>query len=111
MKPKTFPIILIILGAAFLLGAILFVLDNATASEPVGLGKWIFDIFVAILGTGTGIKGWLELRKTSQRLTKMEDTRIQEVDYSPDAEQSMHGKGGSMKQTSKNSPRSKQKME
>lgn len=52
MKTKTLPIILIILGSALLLGAVISALDNATAAKSAGLGKWIFDVLVALLGAG-----------------------------------------------------------
>ncbi len=59
-KNKIIPLILVLVGVAFLLGAIISWFDNLTASEPVGLGKWIFDILVALIGAGTGFKGWLD---------------------------------------------------
>lgn len=62
-KKKIIPIILILVGAAFLLGAIISWFDNLTATEPVGLGKWIFDILVALVGAGSGIKGWIDWKK------------------------------------------------
>src|SRR6266498_126434 len=63
MNKKVLPLVLIILGAAFLLGAVISWFDNLTAAEPVGLGKWIFDILVALIGAGSGIKGWLDWNK------------------------------------------------
>ncbi len=112
MNKKIVPIILIITGAAFLFGAILFLLDNLTASEPVGLGKWIFDIFIALLGAGANIKGWMDLRKarSEQSGAVGKDQRIQEAIDSPDSEQHMEGKGGIQRQKSLRSPRSKQTM-
>jgi len=62
-KRKIVPLILILVGVAFLLGAIITWLDNLTATQPVGLGKWIFDILVALVGASSGIKGWLDWNK------------------------------------------------
>jgi len=60
---RIFPIALMLVGAAFVLGAFFSVLDNLTAAEPVGLGKWIFDTLGFLFGAGAGIGGWLALRK------------------------------------------------
>ena len=62
-RKKIVPFVFIFLGAAFLLAAIFSWFDNLTASQPVGLGKWIFDILVALIGAGSGIKGWLDWNK------------------------------------------------
>ena len=62
-KKKIVPLILILVGIAFLLGALFTWFDNFTTTEPVGLGKWIFDILVALIGVGSGIKGWLDWNK------------------------------------------------
>lgn len=59
-KKKILPLALVLVGAAFLLGAIISWVDNLTATEPVGLGKWIFYTLVALVGASSGIKGYLE---------------------------------------------------
>jgi hypothetical protein len=60
MPKKAFPILLIIVGAALVLGALLSWFDNLTAAEPVGLGKWVFDVLQFLLGAaGTGLGAWL----------------------------------------------------
>jgi tetratricopeptide (TPR) repeat protein len=66
MKNRAIAIILMIIGAAFFLGALFFILDNLTATEPVGLVKWVFDVFVALIGAGAGIEGWLGLSKSQK---------------------------------------------
>ena len=66
LAKKTLPVVLIILGAAFILGALLSWFDNLTATQPVGLGKWIFDLFQFLLGAGAGIGGWLSLKKSGK---------------------------------------------
>ena len=82
MNKKIVPIIFIIIGAACLLGAGLFFVDSLTATEPVGLGKWIFDIFGLIFGAGAGIKGLMDLFKKneaappSSRIVGMDDSQI-----------------------------------
>ena len=83
MNKKVVPIILIILGAASLLGAGIFFLDSLTAAEPVGLGKWIFDILGLLLGAGASIKGWMDIFKKknepaapSTRIIAMDDAQI-----------------------------------
>src|SRR6266487_5430705 len=62
-RKKIVPFVFIFVGAAFLLAAIFSWFDNLTASQPVGLGKWIFDILVALIGASAGIKGWLDWNK------------------------------------------------
>ncbi len=52
-----------IVGAAILLGAVLFALDNVTSEEPEGLGTWISTVLGLLLGASTGIKGWLDWNK------------------------------------------------
>ena len=79
-KKKIVPLALILIGIAFLLGAIISWLDNLTATEPVGLGKWIFDIFVALIGAGSGIKGWLDWNKKE---TQSQVTNISAKEFSP----------------------------
>ena len=109
-KKKIFPIILIFLGLAFVLGALLSWFDNSTAAQPVGLGKWVFDVLQFLVGAaGTGIGGWLSLRKNKPD-NSGKNQRTQETIGSPDSEQSMEGKGTPQKQKSVRSPRSKQTM-
>jgi hypothetical protein len=62
-KKKLVPLLFIFVGIVFLMGAVISWLDNLTASEPVGVGKWIFDIFVTLIGAGASVKGWLDLFK------------------------------------------------
>ncbi|NWG35912.1 MAG: tetratricopeptide repeat protein [Chloroflexi bacterium] len=60
MPKKAFPILLILVGAALVLGALLSWFDNLTAAQPVGLGKWVFDVLQFLLGAaGTGLGAWL----------------------------------------------------
>jgi len=60
MAKKSIAIVLMIVGAALLIGVGLFALDSATSAKPVGLGTWIFTVLGLLLGASTGIKGWLE---------------------------------------------------
>lgn len=63
-KNKILSVILLLVGLAFVLGALFSWFDNLTTTEPVGLGKWIFDVMQFLVGTaGAGIGGWLSLRK------------------------------------------------
>src|SRR6266487_4211911 len=98
-KNRIVPIILLLVGLAFVLGALFSWFDNMTTTEPVGLGKWIFDVLQFLVGAGAGIGGWLSLRKS-----KSENSggviRIQEAVDSPDSEQTMEGKAGMQKQRS-----------
>jgi hypothetical protein len=109
-KNKIVPIVLLLVGFAFVLGALFSWLDNLTAQEPVGLGKWVFDVLQFLVGAaGTGLGAWLALRK--DRPAKLSgDQRIQEAIDSPDSEQIMEGRGGTQKQKSVRSGRSKQTM-
>ena len=60
MPKKAFSILLILVGAALVLGALLSWFDNLTAAQPVGLGKWVFDVLQFLLGAaGTGLGAWL----------------------------------------------------
>lgn len=106
---KILPFALIILGVAFVLGAIFSGFDNVTASEPVGLGKWVFDVLQLLIGTGTGIGGWLSLKKNQLDPSTRAD-RIQEIVNSPNSEQTMEGKANVQKQTIVDSSGSKQIM-
>jgi len=108
-KKKIFPIVLMLLGAAFVLGAFFSWFDNLTTTQTVGLGKWMFDVLQFLVGAGAGIGGWLSLRKGKSEESG-KNQRIQETLDSPDSEQTMEGKGTPQKQKSLHSPRSKQKM-
>lgn len=107
-KKKIFPIVLILLGVAFVLGAFFSWFDNST-TQSVGLGKWVFDVLQFLVGAGAGIGGWLSLRKGKSEVSGS-NQRVQETMDSPDSEQIMEGKGSSQKQKSVRSPRSKQSM-
>lgn len=108
MNRKIVSIVLIIFGAALLLGSVFFILDGMTAEKAPGLGEQILKVLGALVGVGTGLKGWLDFRKPQSQRS---EERIQEVIDSPDSEQTMKGKGGRQKQKSVRSARSKQNME
>src|SRR6185436_9605381 len=63
MAKKAVPIILMIVGAAILLGVVLFALDNATSEKPEGIGTWISTILGILLGASAGLKGWVDWNK------------------------------------------------
>jgi tetratricopeptide (TPR) repeat protein len=63
MNKKTIAIILMIAGAALVVGVTLFALDRATSAEPDGLGTWIFTVLGLLLGASTGLKGWVDWKK------------------------------------------------
>lgn len=110
VQKKIVPIALLLIGFAFVLGALFSWLDNSTAQEPVGLGEWVFNVLQFLVGAaGTGLGAWLALRK-DKTAKSGGDQRIQEVTDSPDSEQVMEGKGGIQKQKSVRSERSKQTM-
>lgn len=80
-KNKTVSFILIAIGIVLLLGAGIFILDSLTAAEPAGLGKWIFDIFVLVLGAGASFTGWRNVFKkdetsTAAKIVAMEDAQV-----------------------------------
>lgn len=107
---KVFPVVLIFIGIAFVLGALFSWFDNLTAAEPVGLGKWIFDVLQFISGIGgTWFGIWLSTKKSKSE-NAGNAQRIQEAINSPDSEQTMEGKVGAQKQKTVDSPRSKQTM-
>ena len=109
-KKKIIPLILFLIGLAFLLGALFSWFDNLTTTEPVGLGKWIFDVFQLLIGTaGTWAGIWLALRKNKSENSTGPQRRQESVD-SPDSEQIMEGAAGLQKQKSIRSDRSKQTM-
>jgi len=99
-----------LVGLAFVLGSVFSWLDNLTATDPVGLGKWIFDILQFLIGAaGTWFGYWLSMKKSKSETTS-ENSRVQEAIRSPDSEQNMEGKTGVQKQKTVDSPRSKQTM-
>lgn len=108
MNRKIVSIVLIIFGAALLLGSAFFILDGMTSEKAPGLGEQILKMLGIIIGAGAGIKGWLDFRSAPPRAN---EERTQEAIDSPDSEQTMKGKGGIQKQKSVRSPRSKQNME
>lgn len=109
-RQKIFPLILILIGLGFLLGALFSWFDNLTTTEPVGLGKWVFDVLQFLFGAaGTWLGIWLGLRKDKSDQSGG-TKRIQEIVLSPDSEQTMEGKAGVQTQKSVDSPRSKQSM-
>jgi uncharacterized membrane protein YcjF (UPF0283 family) len=108
MNRKAISIVLIIVGAALLFGSVVFVVDGMTAEKPAGLGEQILKILGILIGAGTGLKGWLDLRKVQ---SSADGERTQEAIDSPDSEQTMKGKGGVQKQKSVRSAGSKQNME
>lgn len=110
MNNKILPIVLMIIGSAFVIGSLFFILDSLTATEPSGLGQQITNILVLLLGAGAGVKGWLDLKKGAPK-GKVEGQRTQELIDSPRSEQVMKGKGGTQKQKATNSADSKQHME
>ena len=63
LAKKIVPLMFVIVGAALILGAAFSWLDTLTATEPVGLGKWIFDILGLLLGAGASIKGLMDIFK------------------------------------------------
>jgi len=71
MNGRIIAIVLIVIGAAFLLGALFYLVDNLTTSQPIGLGSWIINIFVAVIGAGAGIEGWLNLKKKDSPTTQV----------------------------------------
>lgn len=82
MGKKIVPLILVIVGAALTLGALISWSDTLTAAEPAGLGKWIFDVLGLLLGAGAGLKGLLDLFKKEKppepatRITAPDETQI-----------------------------------
>ena len=98
-KNKIFPVILLLTGLAFVLGALFSWFDNLTAIEPVGLGKWIFDVLEFVVGAGAGIGGWLSLKKSSKsdlsRKTELKDNskdfeRVDHYHEAPVSEREFH---------------------
>lgn len=110
---KYFPLTLVIFGAILLVSAGVFWLETLTSSQPAGLGKTILDWFTLAAGLGASIKGWMDLagNRKDPASANQGSVRSQTVNNSPGAEQTMRGNGGEMKQTSTDSPRSKQTME
>ncbi len=110
-KNKIIPLVLLLVGLAFALGALFSWFDNLTATEPVGLGKWIFDVLQFIIGAaGTWFGFWLTMRKGDNDNAPGKPQRMQESFDSPDSEQTMDGGAGIQNQKSVRSPRSKQTM-
>lgn len=98
-----------------LFGLVLVVAAVYTLFEPPQQGGVLTvtgQILAFLLGAGANVKGWRDLLKKDAPQAAAETMqRSQEAINSPDAEQTMRGKGGRMTQRSKDSPRSKQTME
>lgn len=106
---KVMPLLLVVLGIALLLGALVVWLEPPKEGGVLAVTGGILSF---LLGAGASIKGWRDLfKKDSPATPKIGNQRRQEVIDSPDAEQAMRGKGGRMTQKSTKSPRSKQTME
>ncbi|MBE0682984.1 MAG: tetratricopeptide repeat protein [Anaerolineales bacterium] len=60
---KALPIILVLIGAALLITAVVFWIDSSTSPEPESFGKSLRDWITLILGIGASIKGWMDLFK------------------------------------------------
>ncbi len=103
LKKKTLAIFLIVLGLIF----ILYFLDTLTSAEPSNLLAWI----ALALGAGANLKGWSDLLKKEKPAAPNKDQRVQVMEDSDFGEQSMKGRGGTQKQTMKNSQNGKQNME
>lgn len=107
-KEKIVPVVLFLVGLAFVLGAVFSWLDNLTAIEPVGLGKWIFDVLQFLIGAAGTWFGYSLSMKNGKAEKASENRRTQEAIRSPKSEQTMEGKGGAQKTV--DSPGSKQTM-
>ncbi|HAX70142.1 MAG TPA: hypothetical protein DCY14_11070 [Anaerolineae bacterium] len=111
MKNRLIPIVLILAGLALFLGALFFLIDKSTSASPPGLGGQIIEILVLLIGAGSGIKGWLDLRKNPRETIRhSKNQRTQDLIDSPNSEQTMEGKGGIQKQKAVRSEGSKQNM-
>lgn len=60
---KVFPLILVLVGLAFLITAIVFWIDTRTSLEPPNFGQSLRDWLTLIVGLGASIKGWMDLLK------------------------------------------------
>lgn len=108
-RNKIMPIFIIVLGLVLLTAALYTLLEPP---QQGGVLTVTGQILAFLLGAGANLKGWRDLFKKDAPPSANETMqRSQEVIDSPDAEQTMRGKGGRMTQRSKNSPRSKQTME
>ncbi|HUE99578.1 MAG TPA: phage holin family protein, partial [Anaerolineales bacterium] len=92
MAKKSIAIVLMIVGAALLIGVGLFALDIATSAEPEGLGTWIFTVLGLLLGASTGIKGWLDWNKKEvpsqvTNTTASDDAQIATGEYGRNVKQ------------------------
>ncbi len=112
-RNKLIAVVIIIVGLILVVAAIYTLLEPP---KDGGILTVTGQVIAFLLGAGANVKGWRDLfKKESPAVSKSAATdaahRSQETIDSPDAEQTMRGKGGRMTQKSKNSPRSKQTME
>lgn len=60
---RILPFVLILLGTALLITAVVFWIDSSTSVEPQSFGKILLDWITLIAGLGASIKGWIDLFK------------------------------------------------
>lgn len=60
---KILPLILVLIGAALLITAVVFWIDSSTSTQPDSFGKSLRDWITLILGIGASIKGWMDIFK------------------------------------------------
>lgn len=94
---KIIPIILIVTGAAILLGLLLFRLDSLTSAQPKGLGEQIFNALGLLLGAGTGLTGLIGLFKKEKpteatRIVAMDDAQVATGENGRNIKQGDNGK-------------------
>ncbi len=80
-RQSIYPWLLIGLGVVLLLSAGLFILDSLTSAEPASLGRWLFDVLLAVLGAGASIQGWKgvfkkDTSKTGTQITAMDEAQV-----------------------------------
>jgi len=75
-RRKTISIILMIVGAAILLGTVVFAVDKATSTDPSGLGTSIVTILGLLLGAITEIKGLKDWNKKEPPTQEIRNTAI-----------------------------------
>ncbi len=109
LRSKVITILIIVFGLVLVVATVYTLLEPP---KEGGILTVIGQMIAFLLGAGANVKGWRDLfKKDSPSASTDAVQRSQEAIDSPDAQQTMRGKGGRMTQKSKNSPRSKQTME
>ena len=65
---KALPLILVLIGTALLITAVIFWIDSNSSAESQSFGQSLRDWITLIAGLGASIKGWMDLFKKEKSI-------------------------------------------